>query len=99
MFNETLYAMKDKSSQRTIIKTLDEFRKYRTCVGYIILVNYREAVIHKSKCNYLNEEKFKRSKKEYVWFIELENIENEFSNSKPCAACNPFDKKLIFDKF
>ena len=85
--------------KRTKIKILDEFRKYRASIGYIILVNYRETVIHKSKCSYLNEEKFKHSKKEYVWFPKLENIENEFTNIKPCAACNPFDKKLIFDKF
>ena len=84
--------MIDKSSQRTKIKTLDEFRKYSACDGYIILKNYREAVIHKSKCSYLNEYKFEHSKKEYLWFAELENIENEFNYTKPCRACNPFVK-------
>jgi hypothetical protein len=91
MFNETLYTMNDNSSKRTKIKTLDEFKRYSSCEGYIILVNYREAIIHKSKCSYLNEKKFENSKKEYLWFTELDEIENELENTRSCRACNPFD--------
>ncbi len=96
MFKIILNVMKDKLSQKMKIETLDEFKKYRTSVGFIILVNYREAIIHKSSCSYLSDTKFERSKKEYLWFTKLDNIEHEFNLTKPCSACNPFEKKLTF---
>ncbi len=91
--------MEDQLSQRRKIENLDEFRNYRKCTGYIILSNSQQTVIHKSSCSYLNEDNFKKSKKEYLWTTQIDNIENEFNHTKPCTACNPFDHNLRFSKY
>lgn len=86
-------------SYKRKVENLDEFRKWKTEKGYMVLTDPRQNSIHKSSCRYLNEINFERSKKKYTWIAKIENIEKEFDNLRPCAWCNPFNKNLIFDKY